>query len=389
MLSDLPLPDEHALAASRLLVRRICEEASLQGGGLAFDRFMELALYTPGLGYYSGGSRKFGPAGDFVTAPELSPLFSRCLAAQVAQVLAQTGGGVVVEFGAGSGVLAADMLLELARREALPEAYLILEVSAELRERQFRLLRERVPDLAPRVSWLDRLPEHPVTGVVIANEVLDALPVHRFRIRRGAVQSQRVCCGADGLSVRWEAAPAAVRSAVEGITAKAGLAEGYCSEVCLQVAPWITSLASCIFRGLALLIDYGDPRAEYYHPPRRDGTLLCHYRHRAHADPLFLPGLQDITAHVDFTAVAEAAVAAGLSVAGFTTQAHFLLGCGIERFLSDAHRAGEVAGLRAAEQAKRLILPTEMGERFKVLALTRDLDIPLLGFTAADLRHRL
>lgn len=389
MPPDLPLPDDDGRATSRVLTRHICEEAERSGGELAFDRFMALALYTPGLGYYSGGSRKFGPAGDFVTAPELSPLFARCLAVQVAQVLGRTEDGVVLEFGAGSGVLAADMLAELARRDALPDAYLILELSAELRDRQARLLRARVPGLADRVRWLDRLPEQPVAGVIVANEVLDALPVQRFRIRHGVIESQRVVCGADGLSARWAPAPAAVRAAVEGIATEAGLAEEYCSEVCLQLAPWIGALASCLVRGAALLIDYGYSRAEYYHPQRRDGTLLCHYRHRAHADPFFLPGLQDITAHVDFTAAAEAAVEAGLTVAGFTTQARFLLGCGIETLLSEAHRAGEVEGLKAAEQVKRLILPTEMGERFKVLALTRDLHVPLVGFAVADLRHRL
>ena len=389
MSPDLPQPDEYARAASCELVRRVCEEASREGGELAFDRFMELALYTPGLGYYSGGSRKFGPAGDFVTAPEFSPLFSRCLAVQVAQVLAQIRGGVVLEFGAGSGVLAADMLEELDRRSALPDVYLILEVSGELRERQAALLRHRVPRLASRVRWLDRLPEEPLAGVTVANEVLDALPVHRFRIRQGEVQSQQVSCSPAGLSLHWSVAPPGVRAAVERIAGQIGLAEGYCSEVCLRLSPWMVSLAACIERGAALIFDYGYPRAELYHPDRRDGTLLCHYRHRTHGDPLLLPGLQDITAHVDFTAAAEAALAAGLVVAGFTTQAHFLLGCGIEQFLSEAYRAGDAQGLRTAEQVKRLLLPTEMGERFKVLALTRDLDTGLLGFAGADLRHRL
>jgi SAM-dependent MidA family methyltransferase len=389
MSPDLPQPDESARSASRELVRRICEEAARDGGGLAFDRFMELALYTPGLGYYSGGSRKFGAAGDFVTAPELSPLFSRCLAAQVAQVLAQTGGGVVLEFGAGSGVLAADMLEELDRRSALPDVYLILEVSGELRGRQSRLLHHRVPRLASRVRWLDRLPEAPLAGVVVANEVLDALPVHRFRIHRGGVQGQQVTCGPAGLSARWSEAPPHLRAAVERIARQVALPDGYCSEVCLRLSPWIASVASCLGRGAALLIDYGYPRSELYHADRRDGTLLCHFRHRAHGDPLLLPGLQDVTAHVDFTAAAEAALAAGLEVAGFTTQAHFLLGCGIEQFLSEAHRAGDSSGLRAAEQVKRLVLPTEMGERYKVLALTRGLDIGLIGFAGGDLRHRL
>ena len=393
MMQILPMPDENALAASRALVARICEEARCEGDSLTFERFMELALYAPGLGYYAGGSRKFGGGGDFVTAPEISPLFSRCLAVQVAEVLARLGGGVVLEFGAGSGVMAADVLIELAARNALPEKWLILEVSGELRERQASLLSETTPQHASRVQWLDRLPEEPFDGVIVANEVLDAFPVQRFRIGPEGIETGRVCCEGQVPAGCWGRSPPEVVEAVDVIRQEVALDDEYCSEVCLRLAPWVHAAGEVLGRGAMLLIDYGYPRAEYYHPDRSDGTLLCHYRHRAHSDALFLPGLQDITAHVDFTAVGLAALASGLEVAGFVTQAQFLLNCGLEGFLAKARAAGAVEGVKAAQQAKRLVLPTEMGERFKVMALTRrvsdDDSAPLVGFSNGDLRYRL
>jgi len=389
MSLELPTPDDAATDVSHRLLELICARAQEEGGALGFDRFMELALYAPGLGYYSGAARKFGRAGDFVTAPEMSPLFSRCLAVQVEQVLAALGGGTVLEFGAGSGVMAADLLAELERRDCLPAEYLILELSADLRARQSALLSERVPHLVERVRWLDRLPEASFSGAVLANEVLDAFAVHRFRIASDGVRSQVVRCTNQGPEAHWVAAPESVDKAVRAITAQCQLPVGYESEINLRLAPWVRALAAVLERGAALLIDYGYPRREYYHPQRDGGTLLCHYRHRAHGDPLLYPGLQDITAHVDFTAVAEAAVDSGLTVAGFATQAHFLIGCGIESLVAESRATDEVEWFRAIEAVKRLTLPSEMGERFKMMGLTRELDTPLLGFALQDLRGSL
>ena len=380
--------DQRAQAASRALRRFICAKAQAAGGALPFDRFMELALYAPGLGYYAGGSRKFGPEGDFVTAPEISPLFSRCMAAQVAEVLQLTGGDVL-EFGAGSGVMAADMLAELERLGCLPDRYLILELSAELRDRQAHLLRERVPALAGRVHWLDDLPGPGFKGVVVANEVLDAFAVHRFRIAPDGVEILAVACEADGLTPKWVAAPADVRDAVERLAQAFSLDAGYESEVCPRIAPWLQLIGERLDRGAVFLVDYGYPRSEYYQPDRRRGTLATYYRHRTGDDVLARPGLQDITAHVDFTSVAEAAVDAGLIVAGYTTQARFLLGCGIEGLLAELGGPDNARWMSAVDQVRQLTLPTHMGERFQVMALTRGLDLPLRGFAGGDLRHRL
>jgi SAM-dependent MidA family methyltransferase len=388
MSTNLPAPDETAAVVSHQLTARICDEAARHDGGMSFDRFMEMALYEPGLGYYSGAGRKFGPDGDFVTAPEISPMFSRCVAVQVAEVLERYG-GVVLEFGAGSGVLGADMLGELEARGVLPDEYLILEVSAELRHRQRQTLEARVPGLIERVRWLDRLPEQPLSGVVVANEVLDAFPVSRFRLRGGRVEMLTVACDGGVLKAGWVPAHAAVHGAVARVLQTAALEDGAESEVCLRLGPWIDVVASRLSRGMVLLFDYGYPRRDYYHPGRRHGTLQCHYRHRFHDDPLHLPGLQDITAHVDFTAVADAALEAGLAVAGFTSQARFLIGCGLDTLVTEAHAHGLAKGVRAAQQAKRLILPSEMGERFKVMGLTRGVDGPWCGFAQPDMRERL
>ncbi len=386
-LRELPPPDAVASAHSAELVALIRAAIDEAGGAIGFDRFMQLALYAPGLGYYSAGSRKFGAAGDFVTAPELSPLFSRCVARQCEQVLRRLDGGELLEFGAGSGTMAADILLELERRDALPERYLILEVSADLRQRQQQTLQQRAPQLAARAAWLERPPAE-FSGVVLANEVLDAMPVHRLRLHDGTVQELGVCWRDEGFA--WQTLDRATPAAVERlrqIMAQQPLAEGYETEVNLAAEGWVRDLAGWLRRGMALLFDYGFPQREFYHPQRGGGTLMCHYRHRAHADPLILAGLQDITAHVDFTAVAEAALSAGLDVAGFANQANFLLGSGLPELAATGGDAR--AQLEAAAQMKRLLLPGEMGELFKVLALTRGVAGPWDGFAVRDDRGRL
>ena len=360
---------------------------------------MELALYAPGLGYYSAGSVKLGPGGDFVTAPEVSDLFSRCVARQCAQALG--GGGEILELGAGTGRMAAAILESLAAGGTLPERYAILEVSADLSQRQRERLARLPRELRDRVVWLDRLPERPIQGVILANEVLDALPCRRFVLTGGAVRELGVALeteppapGAapilpDRLVERDGSPDQALASACAELLGElpAPLPDGYSSEICLRVAPWIAGIADCLERGVMLLFDYGLPRVHYYHPQRTAGTLRCHFKQRVHDDPYVNVGVQDITAWVDFTRVAEVAVASGLDVSGFATQAAFLLATGIESLL--AEEADPVAHARLAGEARRLLLPGEMGEAFKVMALTRDCDLPLEGFALQDLRPSL
>jgi SAM-dependent MidA family methyltransferase len=369
----------HSQAVASAIRARI----TASGGWLAFDAFMDLALYAPGLGYYSAGAVKLGAQGDFVTAPESSRLFGACLARQCAQVLSATGGGRILEFGAGSGALAASVLERLATLGALPAEYAILEVSADLAERQRARLRELPEALRQRVRFLSHLPEHPMRGVLIANEVLDALPCERFVVRAGRVRALGVACDAEGGFVEreGEASEPLVRLA-QPLVDEFQLTEGYRSEVCSRLEPWVASAGECLEQGVMLLVDYGLPRAQFYHPQRREGTLRCHFRHRAHEDPLILVGLQDLSSWVDFTRVAQAGEAAGLSLAGFTTQAGFLIGTGIDELLGEA--ADEKTRVQRTGEAARLLLPGEMGEAFKVMALARELHEPLRGFSFQD-----
>ena len=395
-----PNAADAAAAHSERLRAVIREEITAAGGALPFDRFMELALYAPGLGYYASGTVKLGPAGDFATAPELSPLFGRCIATQADAVLQALGGGDILELGAGTGALAAEVLAALAAASRLPERYLILEPSPDLAERQQRLLAERVPGLLHRVAWV-REPPAALRGLVLANEVVDALPVHRFCVPPGtapaalgdAVREILVRCDGDAFSeVRGAPVTPGLADAVAGLgLSPASLAGGLCGEINLRLPPWMALLADRLAAGMVLIIDYGYPRGERYLPERRDGTLLCHHRHQAHTDPYAHIGLQDITAHVDFTALAAAGTAAGLSLAGYTTQANFLIGCGLDRHLEAAANDAE-ALLDLAAGAKQLVLPAAMGERFQALALTRELPAPAegwCGFRQRDLRGRL
>ncbi len=390
---DLPVPEAAASAHSARLGTLIGEAIGTRAGRISFEQFMALALHAPGLGYYSAGSRKFGRDGDFVTAPEISPLFSRCLAHSCRDVLARLEGGDILEVGAGSGVMAADILAELSALDALPTRYLILELSADLRARQAQTLQARVPALAGRVHWLDVLPEASFRGVVLGNELLDAMPVQRFVMR---AEGPRVLCVGwqDGQFVWREEEPSDARlvERIDEIARAQGavLSPGYVSEVNLVAEDWVRSVAGLLEAGLVLLIDYGFARHEYYHAQRREGTLLCHYRHRVHDDPLILVGLQDITAHIDFTAIAEAAHAAGLSVAGYTTQAWFLLGADLTLLIAAANEDQDSAEqLAIANQVRRLTLPHEMGELFKVIGLSRRLPGPLPGFALRDMCEKL
>jgi SAM-dependent MidA family methyltransferase len=389
----LPEPGASARAHSARLIALIRAELQRCGGRIPFARYMELALYAPGLGYYSAGSVKLGQAGDFVTAPELSPLYGFCLARQCRAVLQAVPRGEILEFGAGSGALACDLLQELERIGALPARYSILELSADLRARQQALLRARVPHLQDRVVWRARLPDAPLNGMILANEVIDAMPVHRLVKQDGWRELYVVW--QEGSGFAYEAGPLSdarlherLQAIVSG-TGEANFAEGYTLEINLDAGGWLAAVAAALARGVILLADYGQPRAEYYHPGRHAGTLRCFYRHRVHDDALILTGLQDITADVEFTALAEAAVAAGLEVAGYTSQSHFLLGGGLAELEGRLQEAAPLERLRLAQQIRQLTLPGEMGARFKVMALARGVDVALTGFGLRDERGRL
>lgn len=388
--ADLPEASADARAASEALTRIIAAEIAACGGWMSFARYMELTLYAPGLGYYSGGSRKFGTEGDFLTAPELTPLYARALARQVAQILAASG-PVVMEAGAGSGRLAADLLAALDALGCAPERYRILELSGELRARQQATLAERAPRFVDRVDWLDELPEK-FSGCLIGNEVLDAMPTHALRWSGEGAEPGILERGVELADGRLAMATRPASGALLAAAAALPVAGPYDGEISLAARAWVAELARRLERGALLLIDYGLPRRELYHPQRDGGTLRCHYRHRVHDDPLWLPGLSDITSHVDFTAVAEAGFDAGLDVMGYTSQAGFLINCGIGELLEQKLGAGETAtaaDLRARGAVNVLLSPNEMGELFKVIALGRGVPGPLLGFARGDRVHTL
>lgn len=388
MSPGLPLPAADARAVSDALLEKLHSWIEQEGGCISFDGFMAAALYEPGLGYYSNGLMPFGEQGDFVTAPESGKLFGRCLARCIASALEQLEQGVVMELGAGSGVLAVDLLGELEKLDALPERYYILERSAAMRALQERRLNRQAPEFMRRVEWLDALPEDPISGVVFGNEVADALPVKRFRWHNGQVSELGVGRQNKQLSV-CERCGDDVQECVQQL-ARIGHWEGdYQSEFCPTLPAWINSLTDMLAQGLLLLIDYGYGRAEYYHPQRSMGTLMCHYRHTAHDDAFWFPGLQDITAFVDFTAIAEAATAAGMQLEGFTSQARFLVACGIDQLMAESDTANTRHFLQLGNEAKRLMLPGEMGERFKVIGFSRELLQDVKGFGSPDLRSRL
>lgn len=419
--ATLPVPSPEAQAHSAKLVALIAAEIQNNAGWLPFSRYMELALYTPGLGYYTAGARKFGEAGDFITAPELSSLFGRTLARQLIQIM-QASSPHILELGAGSGKLALDILSELEVLGELPERYAILEVSADLRQRQQQLIAERLPHLAERVRWLNALPDQ-ISGAVIGNEVLDALPVHLVHWQaadappspasgRGAggeglcslepipneslsrqrereqVLLERGLSLTESGQLCWQDRPI-TDPALLAAAQRIQVPDDYLSELPLAANGLITSLGQRLQHGALLFIDYGFGAREFYHPQRDRGTLMCHYRHYAHDDALFLPGLQDITAHVDFTAVAEAGIDAGLAFLGYTSQAYFLLNCGITELLKLVSPDDLKAYVPLSGQLQKLTSPAEMGELFKVIALGRGFDSPLKGFERGDLSRML
>ena len=389
----LPEPPEELKLLSMELAGRIREEIE-QEGPIPFSRFMEMALYEPGLGYYSAGLQKFGEGGDFVTAPQLGNVFACCLANQVGQVGAELGDYEIIEAGAGSGILAADLLKAL-QDEYPPQRYRILERSAHLRQVQKETLEKHVPEWKDRISWLDEPPNIGWQGVFLANEVLDALTVERFCIESDGPRQMRVTEGNDGFEWFKTSCPEKMKEQLVNVLS--GLdhhpATGYCSEINTSLPAWLQAVTTGMQKGLALFIDYGYTRHDYYVPQRSDGTLICHYQHRAHADPFKWPGLTDISASVDFTALAEAADICGLEVSGYATQAMFLMASGLDKVLAGLELLADRDRLNLNNQVLRLTLPGEMGERFQVMALSRglaeELAGDLAGFSLGDLCHRL
>jgi SAM-dependent MidA family methyltransferase len=386
-MNQLPIPDPDALAHSQRLQKFITDQIIAAGGWISFSRFMELSLYAPGLGYYTAGTKKFGSAGDFVTAPEMTGLFGQALARQISQIM-QASSPHIIEVGAGSGRLASDLLIELERLNSLPERYFILDLSADLRQRQQQTIAQAAPHLLDRVEWLDQLPET-FSGVVLGNELLDALPTEIVAWRENDIFERGVGLDDAGKFI-WieQSANGALRIAAEEIGRQCQLPPGFESEICLAARAWSAEWANRLKCGAMLLIDYGFPRREFYHQQRGRGTLMCHYRHHAHPDPFYLPGLQDITAHVDFTAIIAAAHPAGLELHGYTSQGQFLLNCGILDLLSRIPN-DSLDYIRAASAVNKLLMPHEMGELFKVIALSKGVDADLCGFSSGDQSHRL
>lgn len=407
-MSRLPPPSFEAEAHSARLKQRLIEHIQAQGW-ISFAEFMQCALYEPGLGYYVSGTRKLGAEGDFITAPEISSAFSQCLAIQCQQVFKSLDSPSILEFGAGSGIMAADILLTLEKNQQLPQNYYILEVSPDFQERQLETLQAKCPHLLSRVSWLKELPKE-FEGVVLANEVLDAMPVHCFEVQDGkfyekgvAIKNEKIVWtlgleisslsrtlsrdvrAREGMERKGTDAWSREMSSIMSVLEKC---ENYTSEICFAIKPWLQALYASIKRGVVLLIDYGFPEREYYHPDRDQGTLMCHYRHHAHTDPFIYLGLQDITAHVNFTAIAREADRFGFSVTGYTNQANFLMSLGI---LSnrDITTLNTQQQYQHAQAIKKLLLPSEMGELFKVIALEKKFEIPLQGFQLKNDVHKL
>lgn len=396
---DLPEPSEAEKNQSYKLTELIRLRINEADGWIPFDEYMQIALYAPGLGYYSGGQQKFGEQGDFITSPEVSPLFARSLAQPVAKLLNNIPDSQIIEFGAGSGKLAADLLKELQSLKQLPDRYFIVELSAELQQRQREYIELRVPELAACVQWLTALPESPLNAVVLANEVLDAMPAKRFSYQAGQLKQLGIEQKNNNLKLKYKNADEYLQAKIKTLDIEIikqtqpglksqPLAE-YSSEVNCNIGPWISALSSCIKKGAVYIIDYGYVRTEYYSAQRNMGTFMGYYRHRAVDAPLWYPGLQDLTAFVDFTAVAEAAIKNDFDVDGFTSQGNFLVNCGIADIVEQTETGSSRDYLLLAQQMKTLSLPGEMGERFKVLGLSKGLDDNVPGFELRDLRYSL
>ena len=397
--NTFPEPPPEIKAHSDQLKQLIQDEINTHGGKISFADYMNKALYAPGLGYYSAGLKKFGKQGDFITAPEISPLFSQCLALQCIHIMQQTDQHILLEIGAGTGIMAVELVLELEKQAQLPDKYLILELSAELRDRQQQIIKTRLPHLYERFQWLDYLPEKPFCGIIIANELLDAMPVHLLKLEQDAIFERYVSLDKKGQFIWLDDAPEnpqlqkiakeikVLHQTLAHLNDQPGAS--YITEVNLQAIDWVKSIADILTSGAILLVDYGYTAKEYYHPQRSMGTLMCHYQHHRHDDPFYLPGLQDITAHVNFSSIAQAASDSGLDVCGFTTQAHFLMAGGLVELTKDLDPEDIVNFAETARQIKMLTLPEEMGELFKVILLAKGKPLSLPAFQFQDFKHRL
>jgi len=383
---SLPEPSQDALQHSQKLIAHIHEEIDNNDGSITFRRYMEMALYEPALGYYVTGTYKIGEQGDFITAPEVSPLFSQCIAHQCKEVLQETGGSIL-ELGAGTGIMASDILLALEDEDSLPEYYYILDVSPDLKKRQKETLKNNAPHLFKHVKWLSQLPDL-FKGIILGNEVLDAMPVDVFTQQNDTVFKHHVVWEDGKLCEQLQTAGDGLRDKVLALNIPHE-ATPYTSEINPNISGWLETLANCLEKGVILLADYGYQRKEYYFEERNKGTLICHYQHLVNEAPLHYPGLQDITASVDFTAVAEAADDAGLDVMGFTSQTNFLTNSGLEALFMKSLDENPNEQYKLAQQVRTLSLPAEMGERFKFIALGRNYEKPLRGFSILDQRFRL
>jgi len=364
----------------------VLQELIARNGAIPFSEYMQRSLYEPGLGYYVNGFSKLGRDGDFVTAPELSNDFAHCIAELCVQVLNDCNGGDILEFGGGSGVMAADTLLKLHELKCLPNRYFILDVSADLQDTQRQLLSDKLPaELYKKVVWVSEIPDS-LTGIVVANEVLDAFAVERFVIDEGQAR-QLVVEHTDAGFVQKAIANDAVKRKVDAIVAdtQSPLAQNYCSEYCSWIRPWCQSLAQKLEKAAVLICDYGAERKRYYSPHNSNGTLRCFFRHTVHDDPFARPAVQDITADVDFTAVAEAATDAGLELQGFAPLSQFMLSLGaLERLQERVQDADIHQQIEATGNFKKIVLPQEMGDRFMVIAFSKQIDLTLSGFSMTD-----
>lgn len=386
---NLPAPGDLAQQHSEKLIALIKSEIDKKGGVISFQRYMELALYAPGLGYYAAGSIKLGEEGDFITAPEISPLFSQALANAILPIIDSQQ--IILEVGAGRGRMAADILVYLKQQNKLPKEYWILELSADLRQRQKNIIEKSIPEFIDKVKWLDTLPEQ-FSGVVLANELLDAMPVQLFHKAEKGINEVNVIWLDDKFVFQFNPnTDDRLMARVTDIEAELEieLAAGYVSEINFSAEDWLKSIAERLQQGVIVLIDYGFPRHEYYHAQRKQGTLMCHYRHRTHPDAFVFPGLQDITAHIDFTAMADAALEAKLKVIGYTNQVSFLMGAGLLELAALNDESGVQKQMETASQIKKLTLPHEMGELFKVIGFSKGRDVSLPAFEFRDLREYL
>ncbi len=392
-MHQLPLPHSSAIAHSQQLTAQIIQKIAAHHNQIPFADFMHMALYAPGLGYYHVGNQKLGQYGDFITAPEISPLFSYSLAYYLNTLythISASLGAYILEVGAGSGKMALHLLQYLQQQNSLPEKYYILELSPDLQQKQQHLLQQKLPDIYPRIVWLDTLPQN-FKGIILANEVLDAMPVHLLSWQANQLQEKYVSYHHPKQSFYFtdgELSHPLLSQKGEYIASLQHHTSPYITEVNLLAESWLASIADCLEAGVCIVIDYGFPEQEYYHPDRNTGTLMCHYQHHSHTDPFFYPGLQDITAHVNFTALANTAVQHAMQVNAFTTQAYFLLGNHLVEFAQQQIATSPSSNIYPISQAVRtLTLAEEMGELFKVLVLSKNITMPAPHFT--DLRQHL